>query len=117
ATNSASDDPEDECITDPMGCDPVRDTGHNERGVYSQAFVYSFDYTLPDPVHMVGVSLSAITATNQLAPDGQYRTPFFNRETMIGFGITIDIDTLVTAIAGDEESEEAKQQKAMERLE
>jgi hypothetical protein len=105
ATNTASDEPEDECIVDPMGCDPVRDTGHNERGIYSQSFMYSFDYTLPAPVHMVGLSLGAMTATNQLAPDGQYRTPFFNRETVINFGVTIDLDTMIKAIQGDDEGE------------
>jgi hypothetical protein len=117
ATNTASDEPEDDCAFQPEGCDPVRDTGHNERGVYSQMFLYSFDYTLPDPVHMVGLSLGAITATNQLAPDGQYRTPFFNRETVISFGVTIDIDTMINKIQGGEESEEEKQAKAMEKLE
>jgi hypothetical protein len=104
ATNTGI-EAEDECITDPMGCDPVRDTGHNERGIYSQSFMYSFDYTLPSPVHMVGLSLGAVTATNQLAPDGQYRTPFFNRETVITFGVTVDIDTMVNAIQGDEDEE------------
>jgi len=105
ATNRATDETEDDCIVDPMGCDSVRDTGHNERGIYSQSFSYSFGYTLPAPVHMVSLSLGALTATNQLAPDGQYRTPFFNRETVINFGVTIDIDTMVKAITGDDEGE------------
>jgi hypothetical protein len=58
---------------------------------------------------MVAVSLGAETSTNQLAPDGQYRTPFFNRETLITFGIAIDIDSTVTAIqGGGEAAEEAE---------
>jgi hypothetical protein len=52
---------------------------------------------------MVTLSLGAVTASNQLGPDGSYRTPFFNRETMITFGLSLDIDATVSALQGDEE--------------
>lgn len=100
---------DDGLCTDPEGCTGPRDTGHNERGIFSHAFTYNLGYGLPAPLDMLSLSLGALTATNQLAPDGQYQTPFFNRETVINFGISIDIDTLITAAQGrdtDAEPEE-----------
>ena len=86
--------------TDPMGPNPARDTGYNERGIYSNMFVYDLSYTLPEPVHMLTPYINASTISNQLNEDGTYHTPFFNRQTMIGFGISLDIDKTVQAFQG-----------------
>lgn len=94
------DSSDDGTCTSPAGCTGPRDTGHNERGIFTQAFTYNLGYVLPEPLDMLSLSVGAVTATNQLAPDGQYRTPFFNRETVITFGLAIDIDTLVTSAQG-----------------
>jgi hypothetical protein len=93
------------CVGLPQGCEGARDTGHNERGIYMQAFTYGLDYT---PWDVITFSLGATTASNQLGPNGQYRTPFFNRETTINFGISLDIDAMVSGLSGSDEGEAGK---------
>ncbi|MCP4600590.1 MAG: hypothetical protein GY847_08675 [Proteobacteria bacterium] len=88
---------------DPLGPDAIRDTGHDERGFYYQTFLYDLSYTLPKPVHMLTLSLGAMTSTNQLGPDGRYHTPFFNRETFIQFGLSLDIDATASALQDGKE--------------
>jgi hypothetical protein len=97
--------------TDPLGCTGPRDTGFNERGIFTQAFSYNLSYGLPAPLDMLSLSVGAVTATNQLAPNGQYRTPFFNRETVINFGINIDIDTIITAAQGGDTETETEEEE------
>ncbi len=103
AATNADDDLGSE--SDPMGREGsvIRDTGYSERGTYNNMFSYDLSYTLPEPAHMLTLSIGALTASNQLGPDGSYRTPFFNRETLITFGLSLDIDATVTAVRGEDE--------------
>ncbi|MFO8074046.1 MAG: hypothetical protein R6V85_19475 [Polyangia bacterium] len=102
---------EDGFCTDPQGCDDPRDTGHNERGIYSQSFSYMLSYGLPEPVQMLSLNLGAVTASNQLAPSGQYRKPFFNRETVITFGLSLDIDGAIRAAQGKDDEEDGQEEE------
>ncbi|MDD5307179.1 MAG: hypothetical protein PHU25_07645 [Deltaproteobacteria bacterium] len=90
------------CRTTPKGCEDARNTGHNERGVYMQSFTYGLDYT---PWDVLTFSIGAITSSNQLGPDGQYRTPFFNRATMLTFGVSLDLDAMISSIEGSSDQE------------
>ena len=105
---------DDGICTDPQGCDDPRDTDHNERGIYSQSFSYMLSYGLPEPVQMISLNLGAITASNQLALSGEYRKPFFNRETVITFGLSLDIDGAIRAAQGKDEEDGQEEEEGEE---
>lgn len=88
-------------LHDPLGPDPIRDTGHDAHAIYLQAFDYRLSWRLPGALAPFEAWLGALTAGNELGPDGGFRTPFFNRETLIRFGLSLDLARLEAALRRD----------------
>lgn len=60
---------------------------------YAQSFSLGLSYA---PVDFLGISLAAQSTWASLQPNGTYRTPFFNRNTQIGLGLSVSVDPLIS---------------------
>lgn len=61
---------------------------------YANSFGLIASYEL---TKVLGLSLGTSTYSAQLAPDGTYRQPFFNRNTTLSLDVVIDIDAFIAA--------------------
>ncbi|MGI5864653.1 MAG: hypothetical protein ACOX6T_21755 [Myxococcales bacterium] len=78
---------------DGAGQKVVLEADHDVAVRYYQWFIAELSYQALD---VVGVALGVSTLHGDLATDGTYRTPFFNRFTNIYLNLSLDIDSVVS---------------------